>query len=458
MFRVAMFVAAALSSALVLSGCQRTPLTGSEALTGVITESWPGQAASLRLEAVTFSSATVLAEAPIGADGHFTMPLPGDQDVVDALTPVDAEALCALFGPDPTSTTEVTPSPLDVLYAEARVYASAAADAEPLGVLGYQADSAEGLISVILVYAASAGTVEGSCGSGELVFDLDLVAGWNEVAYTQSGNSITLKTGGLPDRLSWRFYATSGEPGSPVEPPPPVEPPEPTPPPPPPTPLTPKEISGTAEGWSDGQAIIRAEGTDLDNSRQSFVAERTISADGKFSLTLPAEEAELADVLFTADQELFCPEPGVSTVKITPGPFETVFVGNYFLVYDATEDELLGSISPDRLVPQNDFSYAYAPSDVSVKGECVTTYGDESSTLRLDLEYKAGWNAVFFTQRGPVLSVSTGLFPTDARWVYTDEFQVLPGPPSDPLSPSCDPEDLACPPPVTPALLLLDRR
>lgn len=211
--------------ALILSGCQRTPSAGPDTfgpdtLAGVITEGWPGQPASLRLEAVTFLDATVLAEAPIGADGRFTMPLPGEQGVAGALTPL--YEIC--------DSLEVSPSPLDVLYAEARVYASTSANAEPVGVLGYQADSAEGLISVILVYAASAGRVSGSCRDLGLDFNLDLLEGWNQVLYTESRGGTTLTTGSLPDGLRWRYYATSGELGPPAEPPgPPVEPPEPTP-------------------------------------------------------------------------------------------------------------------------------------------------------------------------------------------------------------------------------------
>ena len=184
---------------LVLSGCQRTTPASPETLTGVIAQGWSGQAASLRLDAVTFSSesGTVLAEVPIGADGRFTTTLPTQEDVAGALTPVEGcESL------------EVSPSPLNVVYAEARVYASTAASAEKLGVLGYQADVAGTLVSVILIYADAAGRVSGSCQDLGLDFDLDLLEGWNQVLYAQRGNSTTLTTGDLPDGLRWRFYAT----------------------------------------------------------------------------------------------------------------------------------------------------------------------------------------------------------------------------------------------------------
>lgn len=187
---------------LVLSGCYRTPTPGTgtvtETLTGTVTEGWPGQPASLRLEAVTLASAKVLAEVPIAADGRFTLTLPPREALADALTP--AERLCGSL--------EVAPGSLEVLYAEARVYASADPDARQLGVLGYQADAAGSLVSVILIYAGAAGRVEGSCRELGLDMDLELLEGWNQVLHAQRGGSTTLTTGTLPGGLSWRYYAT----------------------------------------------------------------------------------------------------------------------------------------------------------------------------------------------------------------------------------------------------------
>lgn len=412
--------------------------TGPRTLTGVVTEGWSGQSASLRLEAVTFSDAIVLTEAPIGADGSFTVTLPDPQELADRLTPVEADALCALYEPDPATPPEVTPASLEALYAEARVYSSTAAEAEPVGVLGYQADTAAGLASVVQVYAASAGTVEGSCGDGALTFDLELVAGWNEVLHTESGGDTTLTAGSLPGGLRWRYYATSGEAGPPLEPPTPTTP-------------IPREISGTAAVWSGGGAVVRAESFGLDSARVD-VADGTISADGRFSVTLPVDGAALADALLTADADLFCPGPNsVSTVEITPGPFETVLVLNLFRVYDAADSrESVGIIFPDYSVLDDSPNYFYAASEVSVAGACVTTYGEESSTTRFDLDFKAGWNAVFSTESGPgseaVLSVSTGPFPTNIKWIYEDE-AALPEPPEPPTPPCANPE---CAPPDTP--------
>lgn len=219
--------------------------------------------------------------------------------------------------------------------------------------------------------------------------------------------------------------------------------------PPAPTTPTPREISGTAEGWPGGEAVVRAETTEF-----SIIAEGTISADGSFSLTLPVEGAELANALTTADGDSFCSSPdSVSTIEIAPGPFKTVFIANYFYVYDSTGSELLGYLSTES-TPQDSFNNAYASSNVTVKGDCVTTYGNESSTLRFDLDYKAGWNAIFSTESGAVLSVSTRQFPAGTgRWTYVSE-EVPPGeegPPTDPPSPPCEPDDPECAPPVTPA-------
>jgi len=219
--------------------------------------------------------------------------------------------------------------------------------------------------------------------------------------------------------------------------------------PPIPTPTAPREISGTVAGWTGGEAVVRAESPNPENGAPITIAEETISADGSFSLTLPVEGAALADALETADGEFFCPDYGVgdvvSTIEFTPGLFETVLIGNYFYVYDSTSGERLGIISPET-TPENNFVNAYASSDATVKGDCVTTYGEESSTLRVDLDYNAGWNAVFGTESGSVFSISTGPFPVDTnpRWTYMSEIP----PPTDPPSPPCEPDTPECAPPT----------
>ncbi len=210
-----------------------------------------------------------------------------------------------------------------------------------------------------------------------------------------------------------------------------------------PTPTTPvpREISGIAEGWTGGEAVVRA--VDVSDPGVSF-AEGTISADGSFSLTLPVEGEALAAALSTIDEAFFCPD----TVEITPGPFEAVFVSNDFIVYDSASGELLGFIYAER-TPENAFNNVYASSDATVKGGCGTT----DNETRFDLDFKAGWNAIFSTEDGSVLSVSTRPFPTNVTWTYhSDEG------PLEPPSPPCEPDDPECAPPVTPVGLLLDQR
>ena len=191
--------------------------------------------------------------------------------------------------------------------------------------------------------------------------------------------------------------------------------------PPTPTPPTPHEISGTVEGWPGGEAVVRAEGFNPDDSSRVDVAEGTVSDDGSFSLTLPVEEAEFAEVLFTADQELFCPAPGVSTVEITPGPIKLAAVPNYFGVYASTDsDKRFGNIAAN-FTQDNGYTNFFASADATIKGECVTTYGgEETSTLELDLDFKAGWNAVFSTSGESGLSSKTGPFPEVTRWTYSE--------------------------------------
>lgn len=193
----------------------------------------------------------------------------------------------------------------------------------------------------------------------------------------------------------------------------------------PPTPTKPvaREISGTVEEWTGGEAVVRA--IDIFDPEVPFT-EGTIHADGSFSLTLPVEGEELASALATLDETFFCPHQNSgNTVEMTPASIETVFVSNGFFVYDSKSGELLGSISPE-LKPENTFNNVYASSDATVKGDCVTSY-DET---RFDLDFKAGWNALSSTEDGSVLSVSTRPFPKNITWTYrSDEVPFEPEPP-----------------------------
>jgi hypothetical protein len=206
-----------------------------------------------------------------------------------------------------------------------------------------------------------------------------------------------------------------------------------------PTPITPipREISGTAEGWTGGEAVVRA--VDVFNPEVPFT-EGTISADGSFSLTLPVEGEELAAALGTLDKDFFCPDQsGGSPVRITPESFEGVFVGNYFYVYNSASGERLGVIYAER-TPENAFNNFYASTDATVKGSCGAT-GNE---IRFDLDFKAGWNAIFSTEDGSVLSVSTRPFPTEVTWTYESDDS---SPEPEPLPP-CEPDTPECAPPT----------
>jgi hypothetical protein len=188
------------------------PSSSGKELNGTV-ENWIGQAATLRAElANTVADSAVLAEAPIGADGSFSLSLPGGEGVADHLGPMQGTS-CEDGG---TGMVEVTPSTLEVASVSYRAYDSTDGNASLLGEV-FQAVRSEASSTIVYqIYAASSGTIKGSCvytyedenGAGTTytdTYDMNLVAGWNSFMFTFTENSSTSSTGDVPATARWEY-------------------------------------------------------------------------------------------------------------------------------------------------------------------------------------------------------------------------------------------------------------
>jgi len=190
---------------------QPSGTTGKE-LSGTV-ENWIGQAATLKAELADTVDSAVLAEAPMGADGSFSLTLPGEEQVADYLGPMPGTS-CEEDGG--TGTVVVTPSTLEVASVSYAAYDSADSNASLLGEV-FHAVRSEGSSTIVYqLYAASSGTVTGSCISTfedengveatyTRTYDMNLVAGWNDVMFTFTENSATSSTGNVPATARWEY-------------------------------------------------------------------------------------------------------------------------------------------------------------------------------------------------------------------------------------------------------------
>lgn len=158
---------------------------------------WTGEDAVVRAEAYNAEDEyVVLAQAPVTADGSFSLSLPGAESVDDILfTLTKKDLLCETAQGTTTGTADMTPSRLEMTAVELTVYPSSLPDSNNEDYLGsFHLEDAEESVEVVQVYAAEdAASMRASCTfsdkhedpkSGERVeitvtitVDLDLVAG-----------------------------------------------------------------------------------------------------------------------------------------------------------------------------------------------------------------------------------------------------------------------------------------
>lgn len=227
---------ALLTSALFLAACDAeegsvTPEpSGTKTLSGAAAD-WTEQATSVRADGFVRNLDAAgtyvgIAEGTINPSGEFSLTLPGPEGVEAALYTVESENFCALFSENGDATGMVTVSPGRVSVAEVGalpVYPSSESGSDEfLGVISYEGGGSQ----VHQMYSSAAATIQGSCttvaGGGDSsggagletttdIFDLNLVAGWNDVIYTttdlgEGAISTSIATGDIPEEVSWRYF------------------------------------------------------------------------------------------------------------------------------------------------------------------------------------------------------------------------------------------------------------
>lgn len=196
-----------------------------------------------------------------------------------------------------------------------------------------------------------------------------------------------------------------------------------------------KELSGTAEGWTGQDAVMRAETYGENGEDYIVVATSPVAEDGSFNLSLPGEEGiSAALVPVTGD----C-EPGEGTLEVTPDQFDLATISLWAYPADAPEtsgEDFLGLFSyssEDGAVQVEQF---YASSDASIQGNCTRTgtyedpetgeLVDYTDFITYDLDLVAGWNDVVLTFEDTSdttlnLNVSTGDVPEGLTWQYFED-------------------------------------
>lgn len=198
-------------------------------LTGTV-EDWAGDDVVVRAEAYNDEGEPViLAKSPVAADGSFSLTLPGAKGLGKALVTVTEQDLsCEANGEQ--GTVVMTPKRVAGTLVELTVYPSSLPDSNHEDNLGsfYLEDweYTEGIKTVLAVYVAEDVTVRGSCTvtysyeddelgkevevTDTTTYNLNLVAGWNDVIATYEDDedtpSTTYATGPLPQDLAWYFY------------------------------------------------------------------------------------------------------------------------------------------------------------------------------------------------------------------------------------------------------------
>ena len=177
-----------------------------EVLSGTV-QGWTGQAATVKAEAVDIGGQNlgVLAEAPLNADGTFSLTLPGAEGVAGKFAPYNP--ICS----GEEGVIEITPSPLELITVPYLYIYSTTGQA--IGSIAYESQTA----FVVQAYAASAATVEGSCvyTSGDSggsatsteMYDINLAAGWNTIIYEGTEAGVIISTGDVPAAATWQYSA-----------------------------------------------------------------------------------------------------------------------------------------------------------------------------------------------------------------------------------------------------------
>ena len=180
-------------------------------------EQWVDESAVIRALGYNFETeeAVVLAEGIISDDGSFSLTLPVEEGVADALFTFDSDNFCATYqfdgGGDIRSTLEVVPSSVGLAIVGFFVYESAySSEDEIIGDVLVTDDSYE--VAINFNYAALDATIRGDCintlsadFTSTDTYDLGLKAGWNKVMSVPTPDGRSLLTEPVPEDIRWSF-------------------------------------------------------------------------------------------------------------------------------------------------------------------------------------------------------------------------------------------------------------
>ena len=196
--------------------------------------------------------------------------------------------------------------------------------------------------------------------------------------------------------------------------------------------VTDLQLSGNARGWTGGEAVLRAVGTNQEVDYS--VSLGRIAANGDFSIKLP-ETPNVPDSFGS----LTCEASGTGEITLVSDTLRVTLVRSFGV--SETQDSgspVFGEVENVSGDPTGNGAatlgtYAYASSAGSVRGTCPSVYGTPTYTFDLSLE--AGWNHVVLSFTDPknasTATYKTVPLPENLRWVY-NEF--LP-PPKEPPPP-----------------------
>lgn len=204
-----------------------------------------------------------------------------------------------------------------------------------------------------------------------------------------------------------------------------------------PTPM-PKQLSGTAEGWKDADAVIRvatpsSTGPDGNSTVPGIpLAEGTLSAEGAFVVTLPVLEAS-SEAFVVPD--FACNEGQRGSVSVVPDTLKIARAANLEVFSGSGMGEVIGGLYQYAPEPRTErgfysvnLSYLYASGSGTISGTCIYEDSGLKETIVFDLELEPGWNTVILTH---ILKINPddfkvidelfqiGSIPSGTRWYYS---------------------------------------
>lgn len=194
----------------------------------------------------------------------------------------------------------------------------------------------------------------------------------------------------------------------------------------------------TITPWEGGAGSVVASLSSFDSTAGSEIARTTLTADGKFNLSVPSPAAaQLGNLDFSDIEDLVASCGGTLTVSNRDvrgvGLALSVDANLDGVIFPATGTSV---VEGETLVSTGSFGgLIYVDRDVTVEGS--QTCNDDASSISIDvrLTLNQGWNKTSSTSRVELdrtdqvvkatVTLRSGSFPTD-NWVYLDGTSATP--------------------------------